>query len=314
MDTAPFFSVIVPTYNRPDFLKRAVASILDQEFTDFELIVVNDGSVKGMEAYREIEAAHAGDVRIRFVGKANAGPPAARNTGISLSRGRFVCFLDDDDIYLRNHLEVLHKLIVKNNYAAAMYRTFAFIQFPDREEPVKQDVADRNESDPLKHIHSVFIAPLSVAIERDVLVKRLFNEQLKIAEDYDLWVRVLTDHPLYIADAYTGIYHITQNSVSSGSVKNWLEHIATYDVIFSNKKLDAVFDRAFRSRWYMKYYNWIITDYVKKSDLAGYRALKQKIIKRVGAVYYLKNRVRFMPFARKLHQLMQLSKLNRKSN
>src|SRR6476661_2260120 len=94
----PTFTVIVPTYGRPEFLADALASIVAQSFADFECIVVDDASPE--------PASLPADSRLRVIRREfNGGPPAARNTGIEAARGRYVAFLDDDDVWTRRRLE-----------------------------------------------------------------------------------------------------------------------------------------------------------------------------------------------------------------
>lgn len=105
--TAPFFSVIIPVYNRAQALGVAIASVRAQSFTDFEIVVVDDGSQDNPRAIVD----RLNDSRIRFVRQINAGGGAARNTGIDHARGRFVAFLDSDDVFLPGHLEAMHALL-----------------------------------------------------------------------------------------------------------------------------------------------------------------------------------------------------------
>jgi glycosyltransferase involved in cell wall biosynthesis len=94
---------VIPTYNRPDILPRAIESVLSQSYGDFEVVVVDDGSAEPMEqALDEIR-----DPRLRWVRRPNGGLSAARNTGIADARGEFVTFLDDDDEALPGWLEAL---------------------------------------------------------------------------------------------------------------------------------------------------------------------------------------------------------------
>src|SRR5690242_10925198 len=93
----PTFTVIVPTYGRPEFLADALASIVAQSFTDFECIVVDDASPE--------PAALPADPRMRLIRReVNGGPPAARNTGIDAAQGSYVAFLDDDDVWTPTRL------------------------------------------------------------------------------------------------------------------------------------------------------------------------------------------------------------------
>jgi len=104
-------SVIIPTHNRPELLKRAVQSVLNQSFQDFEIIVVDDGLEK--RANKIIEKIN--DKRVfYFQNKQNLGASASRNIGIKKSKGEFITFLDDDDEFYPNKLEKQYKVIQDN--------------------------------------------------------------------------------------------------------------------------------------------------------------------------------------------------------
>lgn len=98
----PSVSVVIPYYNRPDVIGRAIGSVRRQSFSDWELIVVDDGS----DEPSRLDSASAPDPRIRYIRhERNRGVSAARNTGVEASRGRFVAFLDSDDEWLPKKLE-----------------------------------------------------------------------------------------------------------------------------------------------------------------------------------------------------------------
>src|ERR1051326_9371447 len=92
-----FFSVVVPSYNRPEMALRALRSVCAQTFTDYEVLVVNDGSVMD---YSEVERECEKREHWRYFSKPNNGPSGTRNFGIREAKGKFICFLDDDDEYL----------------------------------------------------------------------------------------------------------------------------------------------------------------------------------------------------------------------
>jgi glycosyltransferase involved in cell wall biosynthesis len=99
----PKISIIIPTYNRSDLLKNAVRSVISQSFEDWELIIVDDGSVDDTK-----EIAHAfakSDARISYFYQENAGQAVARNKGAELSTGKYLAFLDSDDVYLSDNLQ-----------------------------------------------------------------------------------------------------------------------------------------------------------------------------------------------------------------
>lgn len=105
----PFFSIIMPVYNREDFLYESINSVLNQTFSDFELVCIDDGStdrsVKIIEEFLQTEP------RIKLISQANAGRCSARNKGLDAATGKWICFLDSDDGYLENHLSKMNQLI-----------------------------------------------------------------------------------------------------------------------------------------------------------------------------------------------------------
>ena len=97
----PFFSVIVPVFNRASVLGASLLSVLAQTCQDFEIIVIDDGSSDNPRAVVE----SLNDPRIRFIRQENQGGGTARNTGINAAQGRFIAPLDSDDLFLPHHLE-----------------------------------------------------------------------------------------------------------------------------------------------------------------------------------------------------------------
>ncbi|HEX2591119.1 MAG TPA: glycosyltransferase family 2 protein [Rhizomicrobium sp.] len=119
-DVTPFFSVVVPAYNRAHVLERSLRSVLTQTFQDFEIVVVDDGSSDNPRAV--VDA--IGDPRIRFLHQENQGGAAARNTGIDAAIGRFIAFLDSDDIFLPHHLQSMHDLLDGTTNTVGYARVF----------------------------------------------------------------------------------------------------------------------------------------------------------------------------------------------
>lgn len=105
-------SVIVPVYNVESYLKRCLDSLLKQTYTDFELLLINDGSTDSSALICEEYASK--DSRIRVIHQENAGPSAARNRGIELAQGSYITFVDSDDFVEADYLENLHTALVKN--------------------------------------------------------------------------------------------------------------------------------------------------------------------------------------------------------
>jgi len=109
----PFFSVIIPTYNRAALLREALASVMAQECRDFEVIVVDDGSTDETEA-----VVRASQLPVQFIRQTNAGPGAARNLGIHQASGRYITFLDSDDKWFPWTLKVFQQAIASGKEPA----------------------------------------------------------------------------------------------------------------------------------------------------------------------------------------------------
>lgn len=105
----PYFSIVIPTYNRLNYLKGSVDSVLNQTFRNFELLIVDDGSTDGTA--ETIRRDYAGEARLKVLVQANSERGAARNKGLRESTGIYVLFIDSDDLMLPDHLETLHTYI-----------------------------------------------------------------------------------------------------------------------------------------------------------------------------------------------------------
>jgi len=114
---SPFFSVIIPTHNRASLIHLPIESILRQTFTDWELIMVDDGSTDNT---KQVIASYT-DARIRYIYQQDLERSAARNNGIAQAKGQYLCFLDDDDYYFPEHLASFHQKIAEHNYPVAVF-------------------------------------------------------------------------------------------------------------------------------------------------------------------------------------------------
>ena len=116
MSETPFFSIIIPTYNRADKLDIPIKSILNQQFKNWELIIIDDESTDETNALIQNYSSH----NIHYFYQQHQGRSTARNLGISKARGTYICFQDSDDEYLPDHLQTLYEAILKND----SYRVF----------------------------------------------------------------------------------------------------------------------------------------------------------------------------------------------
>lgn len=293
MDATSFFSVIIPTYNRPELLKRALESVLNQSFQSFELIIVNDGSINGLNQYEVLKREYSANNKIIFFDKQNEGLSAARNSGIKLAKSKFICFLDDDDYYLENHLDELHKLILEKNEAIGVYRTFTL--FKESETSIiPQKLTSLDSEHPVVYVLLKLITSNNVCFERSIFDYFLFNTKVKIAEDYEMWVKVLFEYPLFETFVHTTVYDKTGETMSSGSLANNFKYIDTFELIFSNPKAQGVISPIFIKEKYKMFYSWIIEEYLIKNDVFSFKKLRVSIIKHTGFLFYFKHYLRFL--------------------
>jgi len=189
----PFFSVIIPTYNRASILSRSIDSVLCQTFKDFELIIVDNGSTDDTQAC--IEKNYQDD-RIRYHYQAGSGTPASpRNTGISLAKGEWICFLDSDDKWDERKLNALF-LTIKDDKAIDVICHNEYI-YRDIDDSIgrilKYGPVTRNMYKNMLYFGnrlSTSATSVRAKFLQDNQLK--FNEStnLSMVEDYDLWLNL----------------------------------------------------------------------------------------------------------------------------
>jgi glycosyltransferase involved in cell wall biosynthesis len=186
MANSPFFSVIIPVYNRAAALARALESVRAQTCQDFEIVVVDDGSADDPRAVVE----RIGDCRIRFLRQDNKGGGAARNTAIDHARGRFIAPLDSDDIFLPQHLERMKALLEGSRNLVGYARMRV-----DRGEGrvfLKPPRAIRPDEEMASYLlcDRGFVPTITIAVEREMARRIRYHENLRAAEDTDFAIRL----------------------------------------------------------------------------------------------------------------------------
>jgi glycosyltransferase involved in cell wall biosynthesis len=210
----PFFSVVIPTYNRADKLKGTISSVLDQSFTDFEVLVMDDGSTDNTDAVVK----SFNDLRINYEWYDNSGGPAApRNRGIRKAKSEWICFLDADDAWYRDKLQICYNNI--DDTVDLIYH--------DLNIQTKTKLNGRNvlRSGLLKSpvlvnlmINGNIISNSSVVVRTNIL-KQVGNinesHVMVAAEDYNTWLKIaeVTEKFLYIPKVL-GEYVFSEDAIS----------------------------------------------------------------------------------------------------
>lgn len=194
MNKEPSFSVIIPTYNRKNFLKIAIDSVLNQTYDNYELIIVDDGSTDNTKNFIKDQK----NPKLKYYFQQNQGPALARNLGIKKAKKEFVCFLDSDDRFCRNKLETTSRHIQENpaykifHSQEIWYRNHKFL--PQKQEHKK----------PAGFIFENAVKLCSISISTAAIKKQVFSEignfdkSLLACEDYDFWLRATLRYPVYL--------------------------------------------------------------------------------------------------------------------
>jgi len=189
----PKVSVIIPTYNRLPMLKEALDSVLSQDFEDFELIVVDDGSTDGTA---EVIKGYGGRVKLLQYPE-NRGVSAARNQGILKARGKYIAFLDSDDLWVKGKQKIQVAFLDDNPHYPLCYTDEIWIRKGRRVNP-KFKHAKYSGWIFEKCLPLCTISPSSAMMRRALFSKvGLFDEALPVCEDYDFWLRVSVRFPVF---------------------------------------------------------------------------------------------------------------------
>lgn len=198
---SPLFSIIIPTYNRAHLLPIAIQSVLDQTVTDWELIVVDDGSTDETKAVVQ-SFAHE---QIKYIYQENGKISKARNKGIQHAQGLYLCFLDDDDYFLSKHLFYLKEKINSTNQPVAVFRSGVLQKIGGRLNEYPNYDANSNLT-PVQFVWYQPVNLLSIAIHHSICKRFNFNEAYKQFEDIHFLIQVLLLYPFIQIKQYTAIY------------------------------------------------------------------------------------------------------------
>ncbi len=252
MNKKPKVSVIIPTYNRANLVGRAIKSVLNQTYRDFELIIVDDCSTDNTdEVIKEFQKI---DNRIIYLKHdKNKGGSAARNTGIKVAKGEYVAFLDSDDEWLPEKLEkqIIH---LNENHFGALISYTGYIRVNDK--------GNRSVFIPVKHgdiyndqLWKDYVSPTSAVMVKSICFKKvgLFDKSLPARQDYDMWLRISRHYTFdYIIEPLVLIYDTNSDSISSNiRARKKAEHLIRLKVIKQIQKFSVI-----KQRKILSYHNF----------------------------------------------------------
>ena len=240
-----FFTVIVPSYNRAHLIGETIQSVINQSFVDWELIIVDDGSTDNT---REIvEKFNLSDNRIQYHYQQNAERSAARNEGIKLAKGEFICFLDSDDRWFSQHLEIFHSTIQKHNHLKALYFTGVRWCFDngDTEDVLFEGIDNQNQ---IEYVIKNQIGPSTQCLHKELLIKHKFNTQLRVNEDVELNTRITNEYPLIQIPQVTVEMLIHEENTKALFKEYITPQVEAMKLIFSNPLLKGKISKSFQKK------------------------------------------------------------------
>jgi glycosyltransferase involved in cell wall biosynthesis len=228
MTDAPHFSVVIPVYNRADALAVALNSVLAQSEQDFEIIVIDDGSMDQPQPVVEQFA----DPRIRFVRQDNRGGSAARNAGIDRARGRFIAFLDSDDRFLPDHLATMRRLLGGKSGVVGYARMV--VDRGDGRSFLKPPRALRADEHMASYLlcDRGFVPTITLVVDAATAKRVRYDESLPFAQDTDFAIRLFLDGAQFVMAEEPGavwqdIYDPNRSSAGRKGARlaAWLEKL-----------------------------------------------------------------------------------------
>jgi len=201
-----------------NYIGESIDSVLAQTYRHWELIIVDDGSV---DKTGEIVRHYLSDGRIKYFYQRNAGPGPARNTGIAKSQGDYIAFLDADDLWLPEKLDVSLKLIIESGHDLIFTNCYVFEDGHDSPDTFKPDMGVNaavysGASGLWSFIESNRIPTLTVLVKADLLKKAGPFRAIRAAEDYDMWLRLLDNGASFSSDPrYLSAYRMRAGSITA---------------------------------------------------------------------------------------------------
>jgi glycosyltransferase involved in cell wall biosynthesis len=208
-----FFSIIIPTYNRAHLIRKTLESVFNQSYTNYEIIVVDDGSIDNTEeVIKSIR-----HIKLFYFKKENSERGAARNFGMQYAKGEYVTFLDSDDLLYKDYLNNAYESICQNKFPAFFHLAYELKNL-DGSTIFK---ANRIESHRINFlIKGNNLSCMGIFMNTNILNEYRFNEDRQLAgsEDWELWLRVAAKYGI-----------ITDNRISACIVNHSGRSVSHYD-------------------------------------------------------------------------------------
>jgi glycosyltransferase involved in cell wall biosynthesis len=224
------FSIIIPTYNREEFIANTIQSIISQTYLNWELLVVDDGSTDNT---KEKIIPFLNDKRIKYIYQNNSERSIARNNGVKKAIGEYICFVDSDEKLDPHHLEKVYTGINKNKCAEGVYYYDIGFVFSNKKDNYIRRGKKLDFPISPNDLFSIIIGVPQLCMPIKIAKKYNFNPNITVGEDMELLFRISEEFPIYYLDGSPTIYEIEhQNrSVNYLNYSN-IKQIDTFNLMF----------------------------------------------------------------------------------
>lgn len=207
-------SIIMPNYNGDANLEKSIRSVLNQSFTNFELIIIDDNSTDN--SLKVINHFLNSDKRIKLlVNEENIGPSLSRNKGVNFSRGKYIAFLDSDDLWEKSKLEIQVNFMESNEIK---FSYTSYVKFDHND--LIRTVHARLKINEKMLLRKNYLGTSSVMINKEFFGEMIEFKDLKRAEDYELWLRLIKESKMIYGIKDTLMkYRVGNESLSSKKIE-----------------------------------------------------------------------------------------------
>ena len=217
---SPKISVIMPVYNAFNYVEESIKSILNQSYTNFELIILNDKSTD--ESLTILKKIQALDDRIILVDReTNSGPAVVRNQGVKMSKGQYIAFMDADDISMPNRFEKQVKKLDENPEIEVCGSWFTLFGENTDDQLIKH--FENHEELKVQFLNECYIGNPTIMCRKEIFDEEQFDGTYFPMDDYELWARVIGKHHFYNIQESLLQYRWHETNISSTKKVNLKE-------------------------------------------------------------------------------------------
>lgn len=235
----PLISIIIPCFNREDFIEKTIDSVVAQSYENWECIVVDDGSTdKSAEKIKDYCLKNS---KIRYIEQSNQERCIARNNGIKYSSGDYLAFLDSDDIWLKNHLEEFIRYLSKQENKCCLF--FSKVYYCENDEINLKIESDLNNNNVFHYILTETFNTSRIIIHKKVAEEFNFDPMVPGVEDLDISLRIATKYPIKQMPEATVHYYLGDQSYTMSDTKKWEKELTYFRLIERKKELKKILPR-----------------------------------------------------------------------